>query len=159
MTTSKDTVITAIASAKSNLERALADLEHLPVFDSGHIAFAAHALNNFLSVIRGTADLMLLSLKNGREPQLRTGLEGLVHAADLMMHTVNQLMNTSAPAKPRLIYERIDLSRLLRRRAITTNEWRRGRGSPSSLPQLRCLTLGAIESPWQLFWTTCFRML
>jgi hypothetical protein len=52
MTTSKDKVVTIIAKARDDLEQVLVDLEQLPVFDSGSIAFAAHALSNFLSVIR-----------------------------------------------------------------------------------------------------------
>jgi signal transduction histidine kinase len=115
MAASKDNVVTTIAGAKASLEQALADLEHLPAFDSGQIAFAAHALNNFLGVIRGTAELLLISLRNNRDIQVRIKAEALVHAADLMTHTVNQLMNTSAPAKPRLIYDHIDLASLVQK--------------------------------------------
>ena len=115
MVASKDKVVTTIAGAKASLEQALADLEHLPAFDSGQIAFAAHALNNFLGVIRGTAELLLISLRNNRDIQVRIKAEALVHAADLMTHTVNQLMNTSAPAKPRLIYDYMDLTSLVQK--------------------------------------------
>ena len=112
---SKDKVVTTIAGAKASLEQALADLEHLPAFDSGKIAFAAHALNNFLGVIRGTAELLLVSLRKDRDINVRIRAEALVHAADLMTHTVNQLMNTSAPAKPSLIYDHIDLTSLVQK--------------------------------------------
>lgn len=112
MKPSKDKVVATVASAKASLEQALADLEQLPAFDSGQIAFAAHALNNFLGVIRATAELLL---KNDRDVRVRTLVEGLAHTADLMTHTVNQLMNTSASAKPRLIYDEVDLSLLVRK--------------------------------------------
>ena len=115
MTASKDKVVASVAGAKASLEQALADLEHLPAFDSGQIAFAAHALNNFLSVNRGTAELLRISLKNDRDVQVRIRVEALVHAADLMAHTVSQLMNTSAPAKPRLIYDYMDLASLVQK--------------------------------------------
>jgi signal transduction histidine kinase len=115
MTASKDKVVATVAGAKASLEQALADLEHLPSFDSGQIAFAAHALNNFLGVIRGTSELLLISLKNNRDVQARIRIEALVHATDLMAHTVNQLMNTSAPAKPRLIYDYMDLTLLVQK--------------------------------------------
>jgi len=90
-------------------------LEQLPVFDSGSIAFAAHALSNFLSVIRGTVELLLLSLKDYPKPEVRIRLEALQHAADLMTHTVSQLMNTSTAVAPRLILDKVDLPLLVRK--------------------------------------------
>jgi len=110
---SKDKVVATISGAKASLEKALADLEHLPAFDAGQIAFAAHALSNFLGVIRGTAELLLISLRDSSDIRARIRVEALVHAADLMTHTVNQLMNTSAPAKPTLVYDYIDLTLLV----------------------------------------------
>lgn len=113
MTTLKDRVITSIAKAKAGLEQALADLEHLPAFDPGTMAFAAHALNNFLSVIHASAELLLISLKDYPEERVRTTLEGVRHATQLMSHTVNQLMNTSAHADPWLRREELDLQALV----------------------------------------------
>jgi signal transduction histidine kinase len=115
MTISKDKVVTSISKAKADLEQALADLEHLPSFDSGTIAFAAHALSNFLAVINGTTELLLLSLKDYDEVRVRNGLEGLRHAAGLMIHTVNQLMNTSAQSNPRLIHDNVNFALLVER--------------------------------------------
>ncbi len=115
MTTSKDKVAASIDKARANLEQALTDLEHLPAFDPRDNVFAAHALNNFLAVIRGTVELLLLSLKDYPETQVRIWLEGLQHAADLMMHTVNQLMNTSASADPLLIFRQVNLPLLVQR--------------------------------------------
>ncbi|HVN80380.1 MAG TPA: HAMP domain-containing sensor histidine kinase [Terriglobia bacterium] len=115
MVTSKKKVTESIVKARADLEQALSDLEHLPVFESGEIAFAAHALANFLTVIRGTVELLLISLKDYRGTQVWTKLEGLLHATTLMMHTVNQLMNTSATAEIKLVYEPVDLVHLARR--------------------------------------------
>jgi signal transduction histidine kinase len=115
MTTSKDDVAASILKARSDLDRALVNLEHLPAFDSGMIAFAAHALNNFLSVINGSVELLLTSLKDDADDRIRYRLEGLQHATNLMHHTVNQLMNTSASAKPPLIRDQVDLAVLIQR--------------------------------------------
>jgi two-component system, sensor histidine kinase LadS len=115
MTTSKDDVAASILKARSELERALVNLEHLPAFDSGRIAYAAHALNNFLSVINGSVELALASLKDNPDERIRYRLEGLQHATNLMHHTVNQLMNTSAAAKPPLIRDDVDLALLIQR--------------------------------------------
>ncbi len=49
MVTSKKKVTESIVKARAKLEQALSDLEHLPVFESGEIAFAVHALANFLT--------------------------------------------------------------------------------------------------------------
>ena len=115
MPTSKKRVTESIVKAKADLEQALSDLEHLPVFESGEIAFAAHALANYLSVIQGTVELLSISLKDHRGTQVWTRLEGLHHATNLMMHTVSQLMNTSATAEIKLVHESVDLVLLVRR--------------------------------------------
>jgi signal transduction histidine kinase len=115
MVTSKKKVTESIVKARAELEQALSDLEHLPVFESGAISFAAHALANFLTVIRGTVELLSVSLKEHRGTHVWTKLEGLHHATTLMMHTVNQLMNTSATADIRLVHESVDLALLVRR--------------------------------------------
>ena len=115
MTTTRDGVAANIVKAKADLEKALTDLEYLPTLDSGATAFAAHALNNFLSVISGTVELLLHSLRDHPDPKVLSRLEGLHHAANLMAHTVSQLMSTSAPAKPQLKHEKVDLPFLVQR--------------------------------------------
>ena len=47
--------------------------------------------------------------------RVRNGLEGLRHAAGLMIHTVNQLMNTSAQSNPRLIHDNVNFALLVER--------------------------------------------
>jgi signal transduction histidine kinase len=115
MPTPKDQVTASIIAAGRHLEQALADLEHLPAFDPGAIAYAAHALGNFLLITGGTVDLLLVTLENYPDPQVRTWLEGLRHAANLMTHTVNQLMGTAVREGPQLRPEKVDLPVLVRR--------------------------------------------
>jgi len=46
----KGTNYAAILRAQAELEQALRELEKMPAFDPGVVAFSAHALNNYLSV-------------------------------------------------------------------------------------------------------------
>jgi signal transduction histidine kinase len=115
MRISKDQVTASISHARAHLDQALAALEHLPAFDPCAIGFAAHALHNYLTVTGGTIDLLLLALDNYPDPEVRTGLEALRRVTDIMTHTVNQLMNTSSRASPKLIRENVDLAILAQR--------------------------------------------
>jgi signal transduction histidine kinase len=115
MSPAKDKVAASIIEARGHLERALAELEHLPSFDPSGTAFAAHALNNFLTVTGGTVELLLDTLQDYPDPQVRIWLEGLRHATELMMHTTSRLMGTAVRNGPRLLPEKVDLATLVRR--------------------------------------------
>jgi len=111
----KEQVTAAILKAQSELEQALRELEKMPAFDPGVVAFSAHALNNFLSVTAGTVELLLGSLADHPDHQIRTWLEGLGHVTELMRHTVSQLMTSSAPGDAKLRFMKWDLAPLVRR--------------------------------------------
>jgi len=113
--TSKDRVSAALTRARADLDQALTDLETLSVLDPSTVAFAAHALNNYLTVTLGTLELLHLSLPETRDDLTDTCLDALEQATTLMSHTVNQLMNASTPNSPRLKPDAIDLPRLLQR--------------------------------------------
>ncbi len=105
----------AILRAQAELEQALRELEKMPAIDPGAIAFSAHALNNYLSVIGGTVEFLLGSLVNHPDPQIRNWLEGLRHVTELMDHTVSQLMTSSATKDAKLRFLKWDLAPLVRR--------------------------------------------
>ena len=111
----KDKIASSIQEARDELETALAELEHLPIFDSGAIAFAAHALHNYLTVISGTLQMLSRSLLSHPDPDVQRWLEGLLKTTDVMDHTVNQLMGTAADSGPKLARDRVDLAHLVRR--------------------------------------------
>ena len=46
----KEQITATILRAKSELDQALGELEKMPAFDPGAIAFSAHALSNYLMV-------------------------------------------------------------------------------------------------------------
>src|SRR2546426_4442256 len=62
MADAKDRVAASIARARADLDKALADLDHLPSVEAGAVAFAGHALGNYLTVTGGTADLLVAAL-------------------------------------------------------------------------------------------------
>ncbi len=115
MKDTKEKVAASIQEAKADLERALSELEHLPTFDSGSIAFAAHALHNYLTVISGTIELLSRSLESHRDVDVHRWLDGLLRTTEVMAHTVNQMMGTAADAGPTPARDRVDLPMLVRR--------------------------------------------
>jgi signal transduction histidine kinase len=108
-------VASAIARAQAELVEALSELEKIPAFDPGSVAFVAHALNNYLTVTEGTVELIVRQLGDPLDPQLRVWLDGLRHATDLMTRTVSQLVNASATSPGQLRLERVDLPLLVQR--------------------------------------------
>ena len=111
----KEQATAAILRAQAELEQALCELEKMPAFDPGAVAFSAHALNNYLTVTGGTVELLLGSLVDHPDPQIRNWLEGLGHVTELMRHTVSQLMTSSAPKDAKLRFLKWDLAPLVRR--------------------------------------------
>ena len=105
----------AILRAQAELEQALCELEKMPALDPGTVAFSAHALNNYLSVTGGTVELLLWSLEDHPDPQIRNWLEGLRHVTELMRQSVSQLMTSSAPRDVKLRFLKWDLDPLVRR--------------------------------------------
>src|ERR1700722_3273425 len=108
VTEAKDRAVSAIARAQAELEEALFQLEKMPLFDAGSVAFAAHALNNYITVTGGTVELMLTHVADHPDAQLRLWLEGVQHATNLMARTVSQLMSASAPTETQLRFDKVD---------------------------------------------------
>ncbi len=111
----KEQIVSAIVRARAELDEALYELEKLPAVSQSSVSFAAHALNNFLTVTGGTVELLLFSLADHPDPQVRTGLEALQQATNLMTHTVSQLMNASTDRDAKLRFEQVDLPLMVER--------------------------------------------
>ncbi len=110
----KNELIASIARAKGELEETLAVLEALPAFDPGTVGYAAHAINNYLTLTHGTLDLLELALANHPEADVHTFLGTLRQSAGWMGHTVNQLINASATGESHLVFGHVNLVRLVR---------------------------------------------
>ena len=113
MSNPKEKIIVSIENARSALEAALTDLEGLPAFDPGTAVYTAHALSNYLHVSGATVHLLMSSLGDHPDPQVRAWLEGLQHATNLMTHSVTQLMQASTPTETPLRRDPIDLPMML----------------------------------------------
>ncbi len=111
----KEEAAAAIQRAKIELEQALSELAKMPAVDPTKVAFSAHALNNYLTVTGGTVELLLKSLVDHPDPQIRDWLEGLGHVTDLMRNTVSQLITSSAPRDTRLRFLKWNLTQLAQR--------------------------------------------
>lgn len=115
MAEGKELVKSAMLRAQAELEGAMAELDRMSPFDGGSVAFAAHALNNYLTVAKGTVELVLMRLSDHPDTQLRVWLEGLHHATNLMTRTVSQLVNASATPEVPLRFEKVHLTTLVQR--------------------------------------------
>ncbi len=111
----KEQITSAIVRARAELDEALYELEKLPAVSQSSVNFAAHALNNFLTVTGGTVELLQWSLADLPDPQVRAGLEALEQATNLMTHTVSQLMNASTDRDAKLRFEKADLPIMVQR--------------------------------------------
>jgi signal transduction histidine kinase len=97
------------------LEQALSELERLSPLDPSAVAFAAHALNNYLTVTEGTVELLLSALTAHPDPQIHTWLAGLRHVTTLMTQTASQLMSAAVPQETSLRFEPVELPALVQR--------------------------------------------
>jgi signal transduction histidine kinase len=105
----KNQIVSGILRARSELEAVLYELDKLPPVSESAVHFAAHALNNYLTVTGGTVELLLLMLKEHPDPKVRTGLEALQQATNLMMHTVSQLVNAETGLDAEMRFEKVEL--------------------------------------------------
>jgi signal transduction histidine kinase len=115
MKPSRQSVAASIGEAQRQLETALAELEQMPMLSPDAIAFAAHALDNYLTVASGTVEMLSRALKHNRDPEVTKWVEGLQRLTETMSHTINLLMGTAAHAEPALRRERVDMNVLVRR--------------------------------------------
>jgi len=111
----KELIASAIARAQANLHEAVSALEKIPTIDATSVAFAAHALNNCLTVIEGTVESILVHLANNSDAELLLGIEAVQHATQLMGRTLSQLMSASVTSETKMCFEVVDLSLLVQR--------------------------------------------
>lgn len=111
----KSEAAAAIARAQTALEQALTDLAQLPALDANTLGLATHALANFPTVSTATVDVLLRTLEDHPEPQVRIWLEALDHANNLMTHTVARLANNALRGEARLRVDDVNLPRLAER--------------------------------------------
>jgi signal transduction histidine kinase len=155
----KRAVAAAIEEAHAALNKALADLDQLPVVDTKTIGLVAHALNNFLMVSGAVVELLKQTLQGHPEPRVHAWLDGLGHSTHLMIHTVSRLASTSAGVEACLRVHDVDLARLVQRactyyqRETTRKGVQLSLSAPSEVPLSR-----RTASWWPRSSTTSCRM-
>jgi signal transduction histidine kinase len=110
----KEELIGSIVRAKGELESTLTILAALPAFDPGTVGYAAHAINNYLTLTDSTLDLLESALAAHPDTDVRLYLSTLRQSAAVMSHTVNQLVNAAGPEEAQLVTASVNLVRLVR---------------------------------------------
>jgi signal transduction histidine kinase len=102
----------------------------------GHVA---HALSNYITVTAATVEMLKLALRDHPDRDVIVWIEGVGHAADLMMHSVNRLVSMSTPADFPLRVERVNLVVLMER---VCDYYRRRPGAEQL--QITCSAVGPV---------------
>ena len=140
MQENKDQIVSSILKARTELDEVLYELEKLPAISESSVYFAAHALNNYLTVTGGTVRLLQIMLAENPDVQVRKGLEALQQATNLMMHTVSQLVNADTGLEAQLRFEKVEMPIMAQR---FCNYYQR----IADQKQIRCLLESTTDVP------------
>jgi two-component system, NtrC family, sensor histidine kinase KinB len=108
-------VAQSIENAKADLDKALFELDQLPHFDASMVGFVAHAMNNYLTIVDATVNLLGHALRDYPDRDVAIWLQGLRHTAGLMHHTVGRLLRASTPDHFQLKPEPVNVPLLMER--------------------------------------------
>ena len=103
-------IVSAIARARGDLDRALARLEVLADDDRHRVSYSVHALNNYLMVVATTLQLLRTKLAPKGDRDVRRWLDSLKQATNLMMSTARGVLTAAVAGVPPLVYEPASLS-------------------------------------------------
>lgn len=112
---SHSTLMVSIERAVAHLADALMELDRIPAGDKATIGFAAHAMNNYLSVSEATLELLGNALRDHPNPDVKRWLDGLNQVSKRMHHSLSRLVNASAPQDFPVKLEALDAIPLMRR--------------------------------------------
>lgn len=104
-------VVSAIARARADLDRALASLETLADDDRQRVSYSVHALNNYLMVVASTLQLLRTKLAPG-DRDVKRWLDSLKQATNLMMSTARGVLTAQRDALPPLLLEPASLAEI-----------------------------------------------
>jgi signal transduction histidine kinase len=133
----------SIAQAKTELERALLEIDLIQTFDPAIVGLLAHALTNYITVTSATVEMLQLSLRGFHDPDVPVWLEGIGHTADMMQHSVSRLVSMSTPRDFPLKLDRVNLTVLLGRAC----EYYRQRASDTGV-HISCNAVGLVPLVW-----------
>jgi two-component system, sensor histidine kinase and response regulator len=106
-------VVSAIARARADLDRALARLELLAVNDQQRVSYSVHALNNYLMVVATTVQLLRTKVELKGDRDVRRWLDSLKQATNLMMSTARGVLTATRDVLPPLLFEPARLTEIV----------------------------------------------
>jgi signal transduction histidine kinase len=133
----------SIAQAKDELDRALVEIDMIQTYNPMLIGLVAHSLSNYISVTSAAVEMLQLTLRDIKDPDVPIWLEGIGHTADLMQHSVSRLVSVSAPRDFPLKLDRVNVPVLLAR---ACEYFRRRAGSGGV--HLTCAAVGQVPLAW-----------
>lgn len=133
----------SITEAKSELDRALAEIDMMQTFNPMLIGLVAHSLSNYISVTSATVEMLQLTLRGNADPDVSIWLDGIGHTADLMQHSVSRLVSMSSPRDFPLKLDRVNVPVLMER---ACDYFRRRTGSNGA--HVTCSAVGHVPLAW-----------
>lgn len=115
MPDAKSRAAESIVRAKEELDRALVEVEGLRTLDPGVVGLVAHAVSHYITVTTATVEMLQLTLRDYRDPNVAAWLDGIAHGASLMQHFVGRLVEVTAPRDFPLKPDYVNLDMLVRR--------------------------------------------
>jgi signal transduction histidine kinase len=106
-------VIDSISRAKTELDSALESLEELHPFDPGVALYYAHALNNVLTVMCWTVDLISLEVGGSPGLPIRGHLQELSQAIDSAKEIVSDLSKSSVYTGSKFDFSLVNMSNMI----------------------------------------------
>jgi signal transduction histidine kinase len=133
----------AVAEARRELDRAVAEIDMIQTYNPTLIGLVAHSLSNYVAVTSAAVEMLQLSLRGVKDPDVPMWLEGIGHTADLMQHSVGRLVSMSAPRDFPLKLDRVNVSVLMER---ACEYYRRRSGTTG--PHVTCVRVGQVPLAW-----------
>lgn len=105
-------VLSAVARARSDLDRALVNLESLGVDDRKRVSYSAHAPSNYLMVVSTTLGLLRTKLAVRNDRDIKRWLDSLKNATNMMMSTARGVLTATHDLLPPLLFEPTSLTEI-----------------------------------------------
>lgn len=135
--------IESITNARTELDRALTELDAVRPLDPAVIGLVAHAMTHYTTVTTATVEMLELTLRTYPDPNVAMWLDGIAHAANLMQHFVGRLVEVTTPAEFPLKRDYINLQLLVQRSC----EYYRRRADPRGVA-IVIDTVGTMPLVW-----------
>src|SRR4051812_30074917 len=105
----------SIARAQEELDRAVGEIDRIEALDPSVVGLVAHALDNYITVTAATVEMLQLVLRDYGDHDVAIWLKGIGHATDLMLHSVNKLVSSSAPREFQMMLDCVNMPVLMER--------------------------------------------